>query len=49
MPVMCETRSSCEHVESSGTNIMMRGPIVCQLCVRNRVVVNIRSLLVLIL
>ena len=49
MPVICEKRSSCEHVESSGTNIMMRGPIVCQLCVRNGVVVNIQSLLVLIL
>ena len=49
MPVMCEKRSSCEHPESSGTNIMMRGPIVCQLYLRNRVVVNIQSLLVLIL
>ena len=34
MPVMCEKRSSCEHPESSGTNIVMRGPIVCQFCVR---------------
>ena len=49
MPVICETRSSCEHPESSGTNIMMRGPIVCQLCVRHGVVVNMWSLLVLIL
>ena len=49
MPVISEKQSSCEHPESSGTNIMMRGPIVCQLYVRHGVVVNIRSLLVLIL